>query len=711
VQTAALQDSTPQKAQKIAAAMYATKEKVQEQRRSVCSPAVPANQAHQASGDKRFGVEVDANSKDEIGEDFASDSAQTSMQGKTDIVNNILSLVRQRELLLEKKRKQYQSQKHQKYDEEGEIQEGKIEYEHPESNTGINETTANLLSPHDSAYEALNNPQLNRGIDMSNIETSLLNSNINATASRLTFDNINQAQFQFQFREDNNTNAEEDNNMEFSITSWQNISSHFGEVESRSNSTSLYPFKMTSNNDSNIISSGNESPVTRHGEFFNTLDSPGRVESPNVTSSILSTSSDHEIEYHELEQGANMNIKNDTADKTFIEKIFSTGVHHQLSSREHDIAQNQDFEPKILFGEDESPSSQSGLDSDTEVDHTVDSSTIISSFVMPRVSLIDSNSFLQSGEMGGANDRLRVKIVGDLDGILLRRFKSYNKLFKNITFVNETMDASDLILLVITKTNCNIPKICKTPCIPIAVGKQSPKAVQKIPKTLRICTPITLGSLNDDMISLVDFLNNVKGASAWRRFLTKAENTNGTHKRSLSDITSTLIKTHSQSNSTLASSYVLGINDVSGNLHQVLDLDNSCDALVDGDGDGTNVFKTDDDNKKCINEEYRIRNYLIAGVAFGVVSMGIIFLFKRVTPKDLIKCRPKLVDLPMPPAEGCPSLQEAQSSSSFTSLFDFAFDKLKSAAQVLETCRQQLISDTVSMLEGAKKGLFSILHL
>jgi hypothetical protein len=91
--------------------------------------------------------------------------------------------------------------------------------------------------------------------------------------------------------------------------------------------------------------------------------------------------------------------------------------------------------------------------------------------------------------------------------------------------------------------------------------------------------------------------------------------------------------------------------------------------------------------------------------------MGIIFLIKRVTPKDLIKCRPKLVDLPMPPVEGSPSLQEAQSSSSFTSLFDFALDKLRSAAQVLETCRQQLISDTVNILEGAKKGLFSILHL
>lgn len=195
MQTAALQDSTPQKAQNTAAVMYATKEKVQEQRRSVCSPAVPANQAHQAhqaSGDKRFGVEVDANSKDEIGEDLASESVQTSMQGKTDIVHNILSLVRQRELLLEKKRKQYQNQKHEKYDEKGEIlQKGKIEYHHPESNTtGIDETTTNLLSPHDSVYEALNNPQLNRGIDMSNIEASLLNTNVNATASRLTFDNL-----------------------------------------------------------------------------------------------------------------------------------------------------------------------------------------------------------------------------------------------------------------------------------------------------------------------------------------------------------------------------------------------------------------------------------------------------------------------------------------------------------------------------------------
>lgn len=418
-----------------------------------------------------------------------------------------------------------------------------------------------ILPAHDSVYEALNHPDLNQTARPQNEEGTG-----RASIRKLDTDSINGSQFQFHFLKDELKNAEDRGNLDFSVTSWQNISTYFdkqsiNEQLGSSNFQIKVPLAFSSDQ-VNVISSGNNSPTYRNDEIL--LMGPGRIDSPNA-GSILSSSSGQDEE-KTLE---NILREKDPSKKS---KLF--------------------FEKKMHLG---SLSDQE--ESDTELEKTVDSSTIISSFVMPKVSIL-SDSNLDSHYL---NNRLitRIKIVGDRDGRLLRRFQSYKKTLTNVEFCTSITDVANLIILIVDEDNYMLPRLTKTYCIPIVLSKSKLYLVKKIPKNLKLCGPIILKSLDDNLIHLIDFLSNINDANFWKTFVTYIEKGIQGQSPSISDLNSSLIGFQSQRNGNLE------------NIHE---------------------HPTSKDKKR--NRMF-FNTYVVAGIMVGAISLGMLLFLQKLATDDI----------------------------------------------------------------------------
>lgn len=364
--------------------------------------------------------------------------------------------------------------------------------------------SGNILSPHTSVYQALNDPSLNS--DIFSGKTGLTKEKLNL----LEKDCVNGSQIQVSFTKSDLKHLEESNNLDFSVTSWQNISTFLdtSNDDHISSDKAHMEVSLTLSTDQvNIISSGNNSPTYKNEEMLGL--SPNRTGSPN-SGSILSSSSGQEEE------------------KT-IEKILDQNDAVKRSKSMFEKKRKRE-----LLSEDEDDES-----TDTDLERTVDSSTITSSFVMPRVSIISKS------KMDSTNVRTqcitKIKIIGDNDECLLKRFQTYKKTLTHIEFISSIDEKADLIIIVLDENNYMLPKLTKTYCIPIIVSKSKLHLVRKIPKALKLCGPIQLSSLNDDLIHLINFLSNINDAQLWKHFVSSPGNTQIDKSSTISDLNTSLV--------------------------------------------------------------------------------------------------------------------------------------------------------------------------
>lgn len=464
-----------------------------------------------------------------------------------------------------------------------------------------------ILSPHSSVFDALRNPDLNRGVDIPSIDDPTYKVNLGK---------VHQTQFQFQFSQSNNLGESRSgsHNMDFSITSWQNVNADFScsniiDPESRTNSqgfTHYSQFNFPSDNDSNIIS-GNNSPYLKHASLFNNISSTTNVSGSPNAASILSSSSGHEDEKLVNDETV---VQDDNASR-----------HLQSDPK---LNNTLPLDTLTLLGNEHEKS-----DVVDETKKMTDSSTVISSFVMPKVSIMsNSGSFRDQ-----SNSFLSVRLFGDKDDILLSRFKRYKKIFNNIKFLSNNHESADLLILIVNKDNYMLPKMTKTPCIPIVLSKESFKISYKIPKFLKLCNPIPLKSLNDDLIALINFLDNINDLNTWNMFLQNLDSleNEGSNSLTIHDICSSLIEL----NTDLSSS--------SNNTHSSLYLSKL-------------RKKPSKDDLGCTKDRKAdlpfFNTYVIAGLTVSVVSVGFILIWKRLTLNSSTTARPITEDVSISSAYG-----------------------------------------------------------
>lgn len=376
--------------------------------------------------------------------------------------------------------------------------------------------SGNIFSPHESVYQALNDPNLN-----SNHLSGKVGTLTKETLRMLDGDSVNGSQFQFSFTKSKVKSLEENSNLDFSITSWQNISTNF-EIPNdeliSSNKLHVKTPLTLSTDQVNVISSGNNSPTYRNDEML--VLSPNRTESPNA-GSILSSSSGQE------------------EDKT-IEKILDQNDAVIRSKSIFEKKKKRDF----LSDDD-------GESIDTDLEKTVDSSTITSSFVMPKVSIL-SNSNTDVNRIG-VKSVTKIKIIGDNDERLLKRFQTYKKTLTKIEFISSTNEIADLLIIVVDENNYMMPKLTNSYCIPIVLSKSKLHLVKKIPKAFKLCGPIHLSSLDDNLIHLINFLSNINNLQFWKKFISSVENNQTSQCLTITDLNKSLVGFQSRINTELKS--------------------------------------------------------------------------------------------------------------------------------------------------------------
>lgn len=560
----------------------------------------------------------------------------------------------------------------------------KLELKNTNKFNNNNNLTSNLLSPHNSVFQALANPDLNKGVDLSTIRSKILS---NSDANNNLHNSLTDSGFL------NNSN-----NLEFSVTSWQNVSSFVdsrsnsgdsapfnGYINNSSNNNTLnkLPFSLNSNNGSNIISSGNNSPYMKNNETFND-STPNRINSPNVAS-ILSSSSGNDIDIEDI---------NDPQSSEFVKFINNDNNHSQNIDDESDYNKKLKQQMTLIFSENPRELNTTlSLDSDTEDDdqdeQTVDSQTVISSFVMPKVSI--SNSMPNQNEsIVDAVLRTRcwinVKVIGDNNHILLNRFKCYKKSLNNINFLSENSENIDLLILVLNNDNFMLPKMQKIPCIPIVLTKYQLSLAKKIPRGLKLCEPIKLESLDNDLMVLVDFLSNINNLKSWRKFLSCLPI--GQKSTGIKDINSSLIELCVGGTSAYNDSIIFTSNLAKGKDRN-------------GSGHGNGKLPKDTFSKF----------YLLAGVTVGVISISLLVLWKKLTAKDLLNTHSSSSkDITYDSLHVSNSLPKATSDETLISLDQYFLYKLKTLTINIESWGEIILSEGILLFHKAKLLLVELLN-
>lgn len=144
--------------------------------------------------------------------------------------------------------------------------------------------------------------------------------------------------------------------------------------------------------------------------------------------------------------------------------------------------------------------------SDEETIETEQLSSMIPSFIMPRVSVISLDSS-KTSDMGGSP--VNIQIVGRGGNILMHRLCTYKKTLGNVAFQLEAKPIPSIILWVVDSANCVLPQVEKRPVVPIWVngeGKNFP-ILDICTTQYFVCRPFKMKSLNDDLMTLIDFLS------------------------------------------------------------------------------------------------------------------------------------------------------------------------------------------------------------
>jgi len=144
--------------------------------------------------------------------------------------------------------------------------------------------------------------------------------------------------------------------------------------------------------------------------------------------------------------------------------------------------------------------------SDEEMIETDQISNIIPSFIMPKVSVISLDSSKKSET---TDNPVNIQIVGRGGNLLIHRLCAYKKTLGNVAFQLKAKPIPNIILWIVDSANCVLPQVEKRPVLPVWInsdGKMFP-SVDIGTAQYFVCKPLKMKSLNDDLMTLIDFLS------------------------------------------------------------------------------------------------------------------------------------------------------------------------------------------------------------
>ncbi|VEU21159.1 DEKNAAC102087 [Brettanomyces naardenensis] len=246
---------------------------------------------------------------------------------------------------------------------------------------------------------------------------------------------------------------------------------------------------------------------------------------------------------------------------------------------------------------------------------TLDSSTIIPSFVMPRVSIPTLDSTTD-------NAPLNIQIVGEDNHSLISRLSNYRKTLGNVTFQSSNQPAPKLILIILNQDNYLLPRIVQKPFIPILLESRGASAsippLDRLSNQYMVCKPLHMRSLSDDLTVLIDFLSGLdRNCALLNRLL---DNGRIGYSMKLNTVNSVLIES---SSSDFSKAKPIP--------------ETASSSSSSSSSDGTRKRRRERDFEK-------LRAKLFFGFAFGVVSLTIIVIWRELTSTTPRQSAQELVD-------------------------------------------------------------------
>ncbi|GMG19926.1 unnamed protein product [Ambrosiozyma monospora] len=445
-----------------------------------------------------------------------------------------------------------------------------------------------VLSPHNSVFQALQNPDLD--LELSSYSPRLAPMN------------------------DASQQLPAYTNNDFSITSWQSISSQLpAPVASHGQSSSdRTPFSNPFGPPP-LVSGESTTPKN---VTFNFLSNTRNM-SPNI-GSILSSS--------------------DNDDRLLDELSF--------------VVENPASIHNVMVFDSESED----LNATDDEEYTVDSSTIIPSFVMPRVSIPSLGGQPDDATLHPADDGIiKVQVVGSCNQLLVQRLNSYKKTLKNVEFYTSNQLDPHLLLLLVNRENYLLPTLINKPYIPIIIeegGLNADDILNRLVKGLMICEPIVLKSINDDVVTLIDFLDNLERMDNFQDAIREFLGGPMASSMKLNTVNSIMMEKSS------SSSGFVGRRGSSTSKSTIRKKARSSSAVVfESDEERFKNSKYNNNKKKNSKDISSLKAKLILGITFGVISLTVVMVWRELSAE--------FIDSPKFPIGGSitPKLSTTVSSS------------------------------------------------
>lgn len=144
------------------------------------------------------------------------------------------------------------------------------------------------------------------------------------------------------------------------------------------------------------------------------------------------------------------------------------------------------------------------LQSDQDNEEIINSSLIIPSFIMPRVSIPSQKKQLVKRKSYSPNLQLNIQVVGENSLALISRLSAYRKTLRSVRFQLTDTPPPKAVLLILGEEPAIVSE--NKPVVPIYFENNDNATMEAINSNNFICKPVKLKSVNDDLMILIDFL-------------------------------------------------------------------------------------------------------------------------------------------------------------------------------------------------------------
>lgn len=265
---------------------------------------------------------------------------------------------------------------------------------------------------------------------------------------------------------------------------------------------------------------GNASFLSPHNSVFQLLNNPelgsleiSRSNSRNVCDSPDLSSSHHPHQsfnefssWHLVPQGSGSSSYNNLSGPSSIlsssdaedNQVF---INSYIDTQRHSHLPSQRREPVIFCDNGSNSEDEDLIDENDSTVHQIERLQM-PSFIMPRVSVTEDEDF----------DKLKVNVVGEGSSQLVERLSLYNKVLQNVKLNSVN---PDLIILIVDQDNLLLSQQISKPFIPIFISTDESSSYEQefhstmITSMSKICQPIHLNSLEDDLFLLINLLSNI----------------------------------------------------------------------------------------------------------------------------------------------------------------------------------------------------------